>query len=102
VKPPGVGKTLTAEAIAELLHKPLYVVSMGELGVTPDMLEERMLDILDLVRVGDSPPLLSPTLMLCHRVTHTHTHTHTHEHTHTNKASSRATGHSMGVPRFDR
>lgn len=35
--PPGVGKTLTAEAIAELLHKPLYVVSMGELGTTPEV-----------------------------------------------------------------
>ena len=46
--PPGVGKTLTAEAIAELLHKPLYVVSMGELGTTPEALEERLQDVLDL------------------------------------------------------
>ena len=30
--PPGVGKTLTAEAIAEVLHRPLYYVTMGELG----------------------------------------------------------------------
>ena len=30
--PPGVGKTLTAEAMAENFHKPLYPVSMGELG----------------------------------------------------------------------
>jgi SpoVK/Ycf46/Vps4 family AAA+-type ATPase len=30
--PPGVGKSLMAKAISELLHKPLYVVSMGELG----------------------------------------------------------------------
>ena len=36
--PPGVGKTLTAEAIAELLHKPLYTVSMG-LGTNPESLE---------------------------------------------------------------
>ena len=28
---PGTGKTLTAEAIAELLHRPLYSVSLGEL-----------------------------------------------------------------------
>ena len=46
--PPGVGKTLTAEAIAEMLHRPLYVVSMGELGTSPETLEERLLDILDL------------------------------------------------------
>jgi hypothetical protein len=46
--PPGVGKTLTAEAIAELLCRPLYVVSMGELGTSPETLEERLLDIFDL------------------------------------------------------
>ena len=28
----GVGKTLTAEAVAELLHRPLYTVGSGELG----------------------------------------------------------------------
>lgn len=33
--PPGVGKTLTAEAIAELLKRPLYHVSPGELGTNP-------------------------------------------------------------------
>ncbi|KAJ7255682.1 hypothetical protein C8J57DRAFT_1721711 [Mycena rebaudengoi] len=29
---PGVGKTLTAECIAEYTHRPLYVVSSGDLG----------------------------------------------------------------------
>ena len=46
--PPGVGKTLTAEAIAELLGRPLYYVSMGELGLTPDDLERRLGDVLEL------------------------------------------------------
>lgn len=46
--PPGVGKKLTAEAIAELLHRPLYVVSMGELGTTPEALEALLLGVLDL------------------------------------------------------
>lgn len=46
--PPGVGKTLTAEAVAEVLHRPLYYVTMGELGVTPDDLEKRLTDVLDL------------------------------------------------------
>lgn len=46
--PPGVGKTLTAEAIAELLRRPLYRVSMGELGTTPEHLEERLQNIFDL------------------------------------------------------
>lgn len=39
---PGLGKTLTAEAVAEVLHRPLYSVSVGELGVDPEMLEERL------------------------------------------------------------
>jgi len=43
-----VGKTLTAEAIAEMLHRPLYSVSMGELGTTPDALEAHLQDVLDL------------------------------------------------------
>ncbi|KAG0362846.1 hypothetical protein BG005_003972 [Podila minutissima] len=46
--PPGVGKTLTAEAIAEVLHRPLYYVTMGELGMTPDEMERRLGDVLDL------------------------------------------------------
>ena len=40
--PPGVGKTLTAEAIAEMLGRPLYQVSMGELGENGAELEERL------------------------------------------------------------
>lgn len=46
--PPGVGKTLTAEAVAEILKRPLYRVSMGELGTTPERLEERLQEIFDL------------------------------------------------------
>jgi len=45
---PGVGKTLTAEAIAELLHRPLYSVSVGELGTNTAQLEDRLSDILNL------------------------------------------------------
>ncbi len=46
--PTGVGKTLSAEAVAETLHRPLYSVSVGELGTTPNELEERLRSILDL------------------------------------------------------
>lgn len=45
---PGVGKTLTAEAVAEVLHRPLYMVSVGELGVEPTQLEESLRKILDM------------------------------------------------------
>lgn len=46
--PPGVGKTLTAEGIAELLRKPLYCVSSGELGTNPASLEQELNKILDI------------------------------------------------------
>ncbi len=46
--PPGVGKTLTSEAIAEYLHKPLYSVGVGELGTTPDNLEKKLNSIIEL------------------------------------------------------
>ena len=39
--PPGTGKTLTAEAISEMLHCPLYNVSLGQLGTSPSELETR-------------------------------------------------------------
>ncbi|KAG9301248.1 hypothetical protein G9A89_012631 [Geosiphon pyriformis] len=46
--PPGVGKTLTAEAISEYLHRPLYAVSVSELGTTTDQLETKLGEILDV------------------------------------------------------
>ena len=55
---PGVGKTLTAEGISELLRKPLYSVSMGTLGTTADELERRLGEILHLSARWDSLVLL--------------------------------------------
>jgi len=46
--PPGTGKTLTAEAMAEVLHRPLYVLSAGEMGTTPEGLEGKFADALQL------------------------------------------------------
>jgi len=43
---PGLGKTLTAEAVAETVKKPLYAVSVGELGTDVEMLEKRLSVIL--------------------------------------------------------
>jgi hypothetical protein len=44
---PGTGKSLTAEAIAEFLHRPLYSVSVGQLGTDVDELEKNLREILD-------------------------------------------------------
>ncbi|KAF2762349.1 hypothetical protein EJ05DRAFT_497202 [Pseudovirgaria hyperparasitica] len=46
--PPGVGKTLTAEGIAEYLHVPLYSVSAGELGTQSSQLEHELQKIMDI------------------------------------------------------
>lgn len=56
--PPGVGKTPTAEAIADVLHRPLYYVTMGELGVTPEDLERRLSDVLELCAEWDALAVL--------------------------------------------
>ncbi|PYI00732.1 AAA family ATPase [Aspergillus sclerotiicarbonarius CBS 121057] len=47
---PGVGKTLTAEAVAEVTQRPLYVVATGELGIDPDDVDNRLGMILDITR----------------------------------------------------
>jgi len=56
--PPGVGKTLTAEATAEALQRPLYSISVGELGVEPDILEERLREVLDMAERWNAVILL--------------------------------------------
>ncbi|KAH6718164.1 P-loop containing nucleoside triphosphate hydrolase protein [Leptodontidium sp. MPI-SDFR-AT-0119] len=45
---PGVGKTFTAESIADNVRKPLYVVNSGELGVTPYEVEKHLNSALRL------------------------------------------------------
>ncbi|KAF4633671.1 hypothetical protein G7Y89_g4442 [Cudoniella acicularis] len=44
--PPGVGKTLTAEAVAETMRVPLYMMSAGDLGTEPTEVEESLTQIL--------------------------------------------------------
>lgn len=45
--PPGVGKTLTAEATSEYLKKPLYNVNVGDLGTNPEVMEGIMERIIE-------------------------------------------------------
>lgn len=52
------GKTLTAEAVAEMLHKPMYSVTLGELGTTPSELENNLRDILELATVWNALVLM--------------------------------------------
>ncbi|KAJ7492123.1 P-loop containing nucleoside triphosphate hydrolase protein [Mycena latifolia] len=55
---PGCGKTLTAEAVAEMTRRPLYSVSAGELGTEPKELDERLTLILEIAQTWDAVLLL--------------------------------------------
>ena len=46
--PPGVGKTLTSEAVAEEMKVPLYLMSAGDLGFDPRHVETKLQDILEM------------------------------------------------------
>ncbi|KAH9848062.1 P-loop containing nucleoside triphosphate hydrolase protein [Lenzites betulinus] len=46
--PPGVGKTLSAEATSEHIRRPLYVVSSGDLGTSPSGLDTTLGQVFDV------------------------------------------------------
>lgn len=46
--PPGVGKTLTAESLAILSGKPLYSVSMSDVGTSAEVVEENLVRVFEL------------------------------------------------------
>jgi hypothetical protein len=56
--PTGLGKTLTAEALAERLRRPLFGVSAGDLGVTPMEVERKLRSILELAQAWGAVLLL--------------------------------------------
>jgi hypothetical protein len=55
---PGIGKTLTAESISEYLKKPLYSITVGELGVNPKDMEQKLNEILEIAYAWDAIILL--------------------------------------------
>ncbi|MNK09890.1 ATPase family [compost metagenome] len=55
---PGVGKTLTAETVAELLQRPLYMVGVGELGTNVRSLEENLRSILEIATTWNAVLLI--------------------------------------------
>ena len=52
--PPGCVKTLTADAIAELLRKLIYVVAAGNLGITASDVKINLGGMLDLCTTWDA------------------------------------------------
>ncbi|KAK6852737.1 hypothetical protein PG990_010388 [Apiospora arundinis] len=56
--PPGVGKTFTAEAVAERSRVPLYLMSAGDLGTKPSDVEKALERALELCRMWNAMLLL--------------------------------------------
>jgi hypothetical protein len=56
--PPGVGKTFTAEAVAERSRVPLYSMSAGDLGTQVSLVEKALERALDLCRMWNAMLLL--------------------------------------------
>ncbi|RDW81827.1 hypothetical protein BP6252_02939 [Coleophoma cylindrospora] len=55
---PGVGKTLTAESVAEEMRQPLYLMSASELGETATEVEESLEQVLELANKWNAILLL--------------------------------------------
>lgn len=55
---PGVGKTATAEAVAQACIKPLFSITSGDLGVTPKDVEKALQEIFRLASIWDAILLL--------------------------------------------
>jgi len=64
---PGCGKTLTAEALAEITRRPLYVVSAGELGTEPTALDQRFAKILELAQMWNAVLLIDEAEVFLHK-----------------------------------
>ncbi|KAK0451608.1 P-loop containing nucleoside triphosphate hydrolase protein [Armillaria borealis] len=56
--PPGTGKTLTAESVAELLRRPLYMVGSSELSSESSALERNLRSTLSLATAWDAVLLI--------------------------------------------
>ena len=55
---PGVGKTATAEAIAQVNTKPLFTITCGDLGFEPGKVDESLRNIFRLAHLWDCVLLL--------------------------------------------
>ncbi|EHA47386.1 hypothetical protein MCOR27_006928 [Pyricularia oryzae] len=68
---PGIGKTLTAEAVAEEMQVPLYVMSADDLGQTSWDVEMNLLQVLEMVAKWNAVLLLDECDIVLERRTST-------------------------------
>ncbi|KAL3590760.1 hypothetical protein FPOAC2_12962 [Fusarium poae] len=55
---PGVGKTATAEAVAQAHKKPLFSITCGDLGLTPEAIDSKLNEVFRLAHLWDCVLLL--------------------------------------------
>lgn len=67
---PGVGKTATAEAVAQKWGKPLFPITCGDLGLTPESVEKALNGIFRLAHLWDCVLLLDEADVFISRRTH--------------------------------
>ncbi|KAI3391357.1 hypothetical protein diail_7491, partial [Diaporthe ilicicola] len=67
---PGVGKTATAEAVAQKWGKPLFPITCGDLGLTPESVEKSLNGIFRLAHLWDCVLLLDEADVFISRRTH--------------------------------
>ncbi|KAJ5928290.1 ATPase AAA-type core [Penicillium verhagenii] len=67
---PGTGKTLTAESVAELTHRPLYRVTCGDVGTNADDVEEYLESVLHLGKLWRCVVLLDEADVFLEERTH--------------------------------
>ncbi|KAI9650677.1 hypothetical protein NHQ30_000699 [Ciborinia camelliae] len=67
--PSGTGKTMTAESVAEVVEKPLYITSCSELGTTPEEVEKTLEQIFHLGRAWKCVILLEEAEMFLEKRT---------------------------------
>ncbi|KAI1498632.1 putative AAA family ATPase [Biscogniauxia marginata] len=70
--PPGVGKTLTAEAVADKVQQPLYVVSAGELGTSANEIERKLTMVLEVAAKWGAVLLLDESDVFLEKRTSNH------------------------------
>ncbi|KAG6828077.1 hypothetical protein H0H92_009339 [Tricholoma furcatifolium] len=66
---PGTGKTLTAEAVAEIARMPLYGVSAGDLGTIASQVDVTLLRIFELASAWNAVVLLDEADVFLHKRT---------------------------------
>ncbi len=70
--PPGVGKTLSAEATSEHVRRPLYVVGSGDLGTTATELDANLQRIFDTATSWKAIVLIDEVRVLIKNAGHTY------------------------------